>query len=109
MTPAEVAVAVAVGDLISRELDEDFVGLWVIPWHIRRRLTLADDAMVQELARAVLLGLEESAARIGSLDEDSGVFTPWPVGEGVTRALSQWSDLGRDPNIGEIAWLAREG
>lgn len=97
-----------VAESISRELDEDYVGLWVIPWLIRRRLTAATDVQVQELARAVLLGLSESAVRIGSLDADTGVFTPWPLGEGLDRAFAEWRDLGRDPNIGEIAWLDRE-
>lgn len=101
-------MAVAVGDLISRELDEDYVGMWVIPWHIRRRLGSADDELVQEVARAVLVGLSESAVRVGTLAEDSGVFTAWQASDGVERALRGWSALGRDPNIGEVAWLARE-
>lgn len=108
ITPAEAAVAVAVAERISRELDEDYVGLWVIPWQIRRRLTAATDAQVQELARVVLVGLSESAVRIGSLDADTGVFAPWPVSEGLDRVFAEWRDLGRDPNIGEIAWLDRE-
>lgn len=108
VTPAEAAVAVAVAESISRELDEDYVGLWVLPWRIRRRLTTATDAQVQELARAVLVGLSESAVRIGSLDAYTGVFTPWPVREGLDRAFAEWNELGRDPDIGEIAWLVRE-
>lgn len=109
MTPAEAAVAVAVGDSVSRELDEDYVGLWVIPRRIRRELDGASGDLVRELTRVVLLGLSRSAMRVGTLDEYTGVFTPWPVREGIERALREWSDLGRDPNIGEIAWLAREG
>lgn len=108
MTPAEAAVAVVVGNSISRELDEDYEGLWVIPRLIRRELESASDELVLELARAVLVGLSESAVRIGTLDENTGVFSPWPVRDGIERALQEWSRLGRDPNIGEIAWLVRE-
>ncbi|QZN84585.1 hypothetical protein [Cellulomonas sp. C5510] len=108
MSPDEAAIAVAVGESISRELDEDYVGLWVIPWDIRRRLSLADDDLVREIARAVLQGLSHSAVRIGDMGDGSGVFSPWPVRSGIERALRDWREFGRDPNIGEIAWLARE-
>lgn len=108
MTPAEAAVAVAVGDLVSRELDEDYVGLWVVPWHIRSRLRSAEDELVREVAQAVLVGLSYSAVRVGTLNEDSGMFTPWAAMDGVERAIRGWRELGRDPTIGEVAWLARE-
>jgi hypothetical protein len=108
VTPAEAAVAVAVADLISRELDEDYVGLWKVAWHIRRRIGDATDEKVREMAEAILLGLVESAVRVGDLSEESGIFTPWPEHDGVERAVRGWATLGRDPNIGEVAWLARE-
>jgi hypothetical protein len=107
VTPAEAAVAVVVGDSVSRELDDDYVGLWVVPRRIRRELESASDALVEDLARAVLLGLSRSAVRIGTLDEYSGGFTSWPSAEGVERALREWRELGRDPQIGEIGWLVR--
>ena len=108
MSPDEAAIAVAVGESISRELDEDYVGFWVIPWDIRRRLKLADDDLVREIAQAVLQGLSHSAVRIGELRGGFGLFLPWPERSGIERALREWRELGRDPNIGEIAWLARE-
>lgn len=101
-------MAVAVGDVISRELDEDYVGLWVVAWHIRRRLGPVDDDQVRRVARAVLEGLMESAVRVGTLDEATGTFSAWSTQDGVERAIREWSAMGRDPNIGEVAWLARE-
>jgi hypothetical protein len=108
MTPDEAAVAVAVAESISRELDEDYVGLWVVAWHIRRRVEDASNETVYAVAEAILSSLVESAVRIGSLAEESGTFTPWSADAGVKRAMREWMTLGRDPNIGEIAWLVRE-
>jgi hypothetical protein len=108
MTSDEVAVAVAIGQTISEELDEDYVGIWTLAWHIRRRIIDVSDEGVRALATAILHGLHESAVRIGSLSEESGTFTPWPDEDGVDRVMREWTALGRDPNIGEIAWLARE-
>lgn len=108
MTPTEAAAAVAVSDLISRELDEDYVGLWVLAGHIRAKVGQGDDDRVYLVAKVVLEGLAESAVRVGTLDEASGVFSPWPVRDGIERVLREWASMGRDPNIGEVAWLARE-
>jgi len=108
MRDTEIAVAVAVAETLSRELDEDYVGLWKLAWHIRRRLVDASDEDVRALAAGILQGLQESAVSIGSLSEASGAFTSWPTEGGIDRAIQEWTALGRDPNIGEIAWLARE-
>jgi hypothetical protein len=108
MTGDEVAAAVAVAEKVSRELDEDYVGLWKLAWHLRRRIADLSDEAVRGLAASILEGLRESAVRVGSLSEESGIFTPWPADDGIDRAMQAWAALGRDPNIGEIAWLARE-
>jgi hypothetical protein len=107
MTRDQVITAVVVAEKISRELDEDYVGLWTIPWHLRRALPDASDALVWELARAILGGLERSGLVVGDLDGYSGLFIPWSGDTGVDTAMQRWRDLGRDPNIGEIAWLMR--
>ena len=101
-------MAVAVAALIGRELDDDYVGLWVIPWHIRRKIDPVDDQQVRLVARAVLEGLSESGVELGTVSDDSAVFTAWPGHDGVERVLREWVALGRDPNIGEVAWLARD-
>ncbi len=108
MTGDEVAAAVAVAEAVSRELDEDYVGLWKLVWHLRRRMEDVPDDTVRSLAAAILQGLSGSAVRVGSLSEESGIFTQWPAADGIDRAMQDWAALGRDPNIGEIAWLARE-
>lgn len=102
----EMAAAATVSLLVRRELDDDYVGLWVLPWHIRRIDPNAPDERVQEIARAALEALVEQDAALGDLDEATGVFNPWPPGGAVDAAMSAWRALHRDPNIGEVAWLA---
>jgi hypothetical protein len=39
----ETTVAASVAMLVHRELADDGVGLWALPWHIRRALPEAGD------------------------------------------------------------------
>jgi hypothetical protein len=109
MTPDEAAAAVAVAEIISRELDEDYVGLWKLAWHLRRSLDTVTDEQVRELARVILQGLKASGVSVGELSEATGAFDTWSEQAGIEKAITQWKQLGRDPNIGEIAWLVRKG
>ncbi|GAA1225915.1 hypothetical protein GCM10009676_04720 [Prauserella halophila] len=102
-----LTVAASVAILIHRELDDDYVGLWVLPWHIRRALPDASDDQVRTVATAVLEALVAGDTALGTLDEYTGSFEPWVTGETVGYAMSAWRALGRDPNLGEVAWLAR--
>lgn len=108
MTPESAQIAVAVAEVVSRELDEDYVGVWKVAWHLRRRLGSTTDEQVRELADVVIRGLEPSGVSVGELDESSGIFVAWPENVGVSRLMEKWAMLGRDPNIGEIAWLMRQ-
>ncbi|WP_203337077.1 hypothetical protein [Nocardioides limicola] len=93
--------------LIHRELEDDYVGLWKLPWHIRRALPDASDDQVRTVAAAVLEALVAGDTALGTLNEYTGSFEPWVAGEAVESAMSAWRALGRVPNIGEVAWLAR--
>ena len=101
----DMTVAASVAMLVQRELDDDYVGLWALPWHIRRALPEASDSQVCEIAAAVLEALVAAGATIGSLDETTGTFDPWETGGAVESVISAWRSLGRDPNIGEVAWI----
>jgi hypothetical protein len=107
MTGDERATAVQVAEKLSRELDEDYVGLWKVPWHIRRAWPNASDDQVRSLAGSILTALLSSDVRLGDLNADTGEFWPWPGENSVEAAIEAWARLGRDPNIGEVAWLAR--
>lgn len=102
----DLTAAASVAILIHRELESDYVGLWKIPWHIRRAIPDVSDEQVREIATAVLQALLANDVAIGSLDEITGSFDPWERRGAVDAALSAWRALGRDPNIGEVAWLA---
>lgn len=101
-----MAVAASVALVVYRELEDDYVGLWIVPWHVRRALPEANDDEIREISTAVLVALVTQDALIGDLDETTGSFTPWDTDTAVNTALSAWLGLGRDPDIGEVAWLA---
>ena len=92
---------------LSDELDEDNVGFWVLPWLIRQHVPNGDPRTVRGIARLVLDVLLDDETFLGDLDERSGQFSAWREGEPAMTAMTRWEDLGRDPTIGEIAWLAR--
>lgn len=95
-----------VRDEIMRELAEDGVELWVVARSIRDALPNASDDRVRDIASGVLDALLAQGAEIGDLDETSGVFSPWVRDDRVEHAMRAWQDLGRDPTIGEIGWIA---
>jgi hypothetical protein len=101
-----VTVAASVAILIHQELEDDYVGLWKLPWHIRRAYPAVADHQVQAIAAGILRALLARNVAIGNLDETTGDFDPWPLRDAVECAMAAWRDLGRDPNIGEVAWLA---
>jgi hypothetical protein len=103
----EMTVVASVAVLVHRELDDDYVGLWTLPWRIRRALPEAAGSLVREIAAAVLEALVANGAAIGSLDGTTGTFEPWETHGAVESIMSAWRALGRDPNIGEVAWIVR--
>ncbi len=107
MNRDEVIIAIVVADKIRTELDDDYVGLWTVPWHLRRALPNASDDVVRDLAEAILGGLLGVGAVLGDLDGEAGAFIPWLPSGALDVAMTAWRALGRDPNIGEVAWLAR--
>lgn len=108
---SQVALAVQVAITISRELDDDYVEIWKTPWHLRRELPTSGEELVIELADAILRGLQGSGIVVGTIDP-KGAFLPSRSQEtAVDEVMKRWRALGRDPNMGEIGWLAwpREG
>lgn len=88
---------------VLRELEEDYVEMWVIAWRLRRAKPTATTEELRKLAATVLARLLKAGARLGD-DTDDG-FVEWENGADVLRAMRAWAALGRDPNMGEIAWL----
>lgn len=102
-----VAVPSRVARVIIRELEDDYVGLWTVPWLIRRAVPCVSDEEMLEIAGKTVKELLAGGVALGSLDETTGYFSAWPPGDSLIDAMSAWRALGRDPNIGEVAWLAR--
>ena len=103
----EIAIAVAVAEDVSRELDDDYVGLWVLPHGIRLHWPEASDDEVRSLTHSILSALTSNDVVLGDLDGNTGEFSPWSVGNPVEAAMEAWVQLGHDPRLGDIAWLVR--
>jgi hypothetical protein len=101
----DVTVTASIALMIRAELNDDDVGLWTVPWHIRLAIPDANDQDVQRIASRILISLLGTGASLGTLDEEHGIFVPWSGEGAVDRAMTHWRQLGRDPNIGEVAWL----
>lgn len=56
----------------------------------------------------ILYGLLSSGLVQAGLPTLDGGFEPWPFDpeEALARIESEWQELGRDPDIGEIVWFA---
>jgi hypothetical protein len=96
-------------DVIARvreECNEDYVGLWEIYRILEAKRGSAPDgpAVVTTIVRALL---NDEGVAIGQFEDE--VFAEWP-GDRETklkRLRSELENLGRAPNIGEVAWLAK--
>jgi len=107
MTRVPAHVMAAVTEMVSHELDEDFVELWSLPWYIRSMWPEASDEDVRVVSEAILKDLLSRDVLLGDLDGGTGEFLPWRLENPVGVAMHMWAELGRDPTIGEIAWLDR--
>jgi len=103
----QIAVAVGVAEELSRELDEDYVGLWVLPWLIRRDWPEVSDDVVRAISKSILRALTSIDVVLGDVDGDTGQFLPWDCDDPVEAAMDMWVQLRHDPRLGEIAWLVR--
>jgi hypothetical protein len=102
MTPEEVL------DALVEECHEDHVGLWRIVNTARFDLGTRDPidtrAMTLGLVRRLL---HERGMQVGHPAPDGRHFVPWglPHEQAVRRIEKEWSELGHEPNIGEVAWF----
>lgn len=100
-----------VGDVVDQievETQEDDVGVWVVARVLRTAWPEVDSVEMRLLAARVLRAVLQRGVSLGQFSPD-GDFEVWPADGSVDRVLIDWSDLGRDPDIGEIAWLRRQG
>jgi hypothetical protein len=91
---------------ILNESQEDYVGLWSLVWNVRHEFADANPQNIRELVLGTLqLLLSEYGLAIGDFKQDK--FLPWGCtpSEAINRVDTEWRKLGRDPDIGEIAWI----
>ena len=96
---------------VLAELESDDVGLWSMVLSARQILGVGPGE-AQGLVLSVLADLVgHSEAVLGFPTRDGTGFVAWATSPDVAveRIEREWSQLGRDPDLGEIAWLARSG
>ena len=90
---------------------EDYVGLWQIIKKIRLNRTDKNQKEVQSITLdAIREILETGFMQIGMfeyVDEKSLEYQVWnlDINTCIQRVEKEWNELGREPNIGEVAWL----
>jgi hypothetical protein len=93
---------------LVEECHADHVGLWEIVTAVQLDLGSKDPGETKALTLQLvgrLLG--ERGMQVGHPAPDGRHFIAWdlPAEEAVNRIEQEWSALGREPNIGEVAWL----
>ena len=96
---------IPIAQQVRAECREDYVGLWSIVRRIRGA-GVADRSSVIEITLALLRQLLSEGEIIAGQFADRK-FHEWkaPPQEIIAKIESEWTNLGRDPDIGEIAWF----
>jgi hypothetical protein len=103
-------VTVTATDVLESLVEEcrvDHVGLWEIVNAARHDLGASSPAEVQTTTVQLVRSLLDRGMHVGYPAPDGKGFVLWGLpAEGAVRRIEQeWSALGRDPNIGEVAWF----
>ena len=97
-------------DLIARfrkEGAQDWIGLWAIVWELRQSLPKAPAGEIRTLTVELVQQLLTEGFAVAGVENE--VFVRWPdqtPASVARRILEAWRALGRDPDIGEIAWFS---
>jgi len=103
------AEAVAnVESAVSGELADDGVELWSLFRYTHRELPSASAGEVMEVVEQVLQNLIGGGVRVGETDDKTGEFSYWNEDAPVARIMFEARALGREPNIGDVAWLVKD-
>ena len=93
-------------DLLD-EAREDYVGVWVVIWHLRERMGVAGPEERRQLAMTILSQLLHRKLIIAGMPNSDGEFEQWEGSPDliIERIAHEWSQLGHEPNLGEVAWF----
>lgn len=93
---------------LAQECYVDHVGLWEIVNAVRFDLGSTNPSETQALTlRLVRSLLQERGMQVGYPAPDGRHFVSWDISadEAVNRIEKELAALGREPNIGEVAWF----
>src|SRR5262249_45760886 len=93
---------------LVEECHDDHVGLWRIGNAGRFDLGSTDPQEVRtQTLRLVRSLLHDRGMQVGHPAPNGRQFVPWnlPPDQAVRRIEEEWSALGREPNIGDVAWF----
>lgn len=96
-----------VREQLLRECEEDHVGLWSIV-RLYREESQGPHGM-EKILRELEDLLANGVLQVGVPAKDGRRFNPWssqPI-ESEARIRREWLALGRDPDIGDIAWFTK--
>lgn len=95
-------------DSLVEECQEDHLGLWRIVNAVRFDLGSTDPTQTRMLSLHLVRSLlQERGIQVGWPAPDGRHFLSWDLtpDQAIHRIESEWTALGRDPNIGELAWF----
>ncbi len=102
MTPEDVL------EQLVEECHKDHIGLWEVVSAVQFDLGSATSEETRALSlRLVDHLLKERGMLVGHPAPDGRHFISWglPPDQALSRIEREWSALGREPNIGEVAWF----
>lgn len=96
---------------LVEEAQSDVVGLWAVLWQVKNELpSLSSEeakAATLEVVRDALGREEIVVGGFGGGDTETTSFIPWQMSltDALQRIEREWGALGREPNLGDIAWF----
>jgi hypothetical protein len=96
---------------LADECRDDHVGLWEVVDAVKQDLGLSEPTQVhQATLHLVRELLERRGVQAGHPAPDGRHFVPWnqTAEQAVATIQRDWSALGREPDIGEIAWFSSD-
>jgi hypothetical protein len=85
----------------------DYIGLWWLVRIVSDNLENKDEDL-QALTLTLLRMMLSHGFVVGELSNGGKTLIPWPDQQPdnvAGRIKAEWDALGREPNIGDIAWL----
>lgn len=105
MTYSEIKDA---ANAILEECEEDYVGLWGVPWYLRevKRISAIDVRFNKSIAvvEEILLAKDVVVGQFNNNEFEIWDSTPLKV---IERIQNEWKALSREPTIGEICWFTK--